>query len=90
MGSNMSSVMKLADKIDNVIVELEQLFSDAMREFARDDLPEEWADDLSDADERAQEAQNAIGQASDFSEHVDALQGMLRRIDKHDDEDAAT
>jgi len=77
-------MMTLADHIDNAIVALEQLLQDAFQELKRDDLPEDWEDELSDADENAQKALGAIGQASDFSEYVDALQKMLRRIDEHE------
>jgi hypothetical protein len=79
-------MMKLADQIDNAIVALEQLLDEALREIQRDDLPEEWADELSDADESGQRALSAIGQASDFNEHVDALQKMLRRIDIYEEQ----
>jgi len=78
--------MKLADRIDNAIVALEQLLDDALRELDRDDLPEEWADALSDADENGQRALIDIGEASDFNEYVDVLQKMLRRIDEHEEQ----
>jgi Zn-dependent M32 family carboxypeptidase len=80
-------MMKLADEIDNAIVALEELLSEALRELERaDDLPDDWADELSDADESGQKALSAIGQASDFSVYVDALQKMLRRIDEHEEQ----
>jgi hypothetical protein len=80
-------MMKLADQIDNAIVALEQLLNDAFQELKRDDLPEDWEDwedELVDAAESAQKALSAIGQASDFSAYVDAMQKMLRRIDEYE------
>jgi hypothetical protein len=78
-------MMKLADQIDNAIVALEQLLQDAFREVKQsDDLPEDWEDELGDAAESAQNALIAIGETSDFSEHVDSLQKMLRRIDEYE------
>jgi len=70
----------LAGKINRAVSDLEELLERAQREFERDDLPDGWDDDLSDADEAAQNAASQIGSASDFNEYLDKIEAMLVRI----------
>ena len=80
--------MTLADQIDHAIIELQKLFFRAWEEFERDGFPEEWNDDLDNANEAAQEAAGNL-EVGDFDERANTVYTMLRRIDKFDDEQVA-
>jgi hypothetical protein len=78
--------MDLISKINGLTTDLLLALERAEREFERDDLPEDWNDELEDAIEAAQNAQSAIGNASDFNEHLDLIEKVLERINEHEEE----
>ena len=79
-------MMSLADQIEKALADLDVLLNEANDEITRDDLPDEWEDDLMEADDASQHAVIEMGSCGAFNEHWIITEKMLRRIDAWDEE----
>ena len=76
----------LADQIERALADLEVLFNEACNERERTELPDDWEEELTEADLAAQNCAIEVGQASSWNEDWTTTEKMLRRIDKWDEE----
>ena len=76
----------LADQIERALADLEVLFNEACNEIERTELPDDWEEELTEADWAAQNCAIEVGQASSWNEDWTTTEKMLRRIDKWDEE----